>query len=405
MEKCDLLVDLFRAYFDARKNKRNTYNQLKFELDYEHNLFELYEEIKNYRYEIGKSICFIVTHPVRREVLAANFRDRVIHHLIYNYINPLIERQFIPDSYSCRKGKGTLFGIRQLESFLYTCSEGYTQDCYVLKIDIQGYFMNINRDLLHKQLEEMVLPHRYCYCDESEILKWDDCFDFDLVFYLIRKVLFNDPTKNCIIRSKSSEWEGLPKNKSLFHSPEGCGLPIGNLTSQLFSNIYLCGFDHYVKEVLNMSFYGRYVDDCIFVHKDKAVLHEILQQVRAYLRENCALDIHPNKIYLQHYTKGVLFLGAYVKPYRTYVRNRTKGKFDRCVNHWEHRLQHNPATKEDLAKMRASINSYLGILKHHKTYRLRRKVLLDGGSATICRYGYFQKGLNKFCINKRYKVL
>ncbi len=403
MKKYDLLTDLFQAYYDARKNKRNTYNQLKFEIHYEHYLFKLYEDIVNRQYEIGNSICFIVTHPVKREVLAANFRDRIIHHLIYNYVNPLVEQQFIPDSYSCRKGKGTLFGIRQLESFLHTCSENYTKDCYILKIDIQGYFMNINRQLLYEKIERMILPHRFSYYDEEQTLQWNDCFDFDLVFHLIRKVLFNDPTKSCVVKGKASDWDHLPKTKSLFHSPEGCGLPIGNLTSQLFSNIYLSDFDHYVKETLKMDFYGRYVDDCIFVHRDKEVLHKVLQQVRMYLQEYCNLDIHPHKIYLQHYAKGVSFLGAYVKPHRTYIKNRTKAKFNVCVEHWDKYIQNNKMGKKDLFYMRNSINSYLGILKHHKTYRLKHKVLFSK-QRSIFRYGYFQNGLHKFSINKKYEV-
>ena len=103
-----LLEDLFRAYYDARKNKRNTINQLKFEINYEQNLLQLYDDLVNRTYKISSSICFIVYKPVQREVFAADFRDRVIHHLIYNYVNPVFESIFIGDSYSCRKQKGTI---------------------------------------------------------------------------------------------------------------------------------------------------------------------------------------------------------------------------------------------------------------------------------------------------------
>jgi retron-type reverse transcriptase len=102
-----LLCNLFQAYYDARKNKRNTINALAFEIDYESRLFRLYEDIVNRRYRIGPIICFIVNRPVKREIFAADFRDRVVHHLLYNYLSPLFERRFLPDSYACRAGKGT----------------------------------------------------------------------------------------------------------------------------------------------------------------------------------------------------------------------------------------------------------------------------------------------------------
>ena len=113
IDEKQLLEDLFWAYYDARKNKRNTMNQLKFEMNYERNLLELRENLVNRTYKIRSSICFIVFKPVQREVFAADFRDRVIHHLIFNYINPVFEDIFIEDSYSCRKGKGTMYGVQR----------------------------------------------------------------------------------------------------------------------------------------------------------------------------------------------------------------------------------------------------------------------------------------------------
>jgi hypothetical protein len=128
-------IDLFQAYYDARRNKRNTVNQLRFEIDYEHHLLELYEELVNRTYVVSKSITFIVNKPVKREIFAADFRDRVLHHLVYNYINPLIESQLIDDCYSCRKEKGTHYGIQRVTQFLKDCSCNYTRDCYILKLE------------------------------------------------------------------------------------------------------------------------------------------------------------------------------------------------------------------------------------------------------------------------------
>ncbi|MDE5906371.1 MAG: hypothetical protein K2G66_01890 [Alistipes sp.] len=143
-----LLTDLFNAYYDARQNKRNTLSQLRFEMNLEDNLMELYHEIDERRYHVGRSICFMTNIPVKREIFAADFRDRVVHHLLCNYVSPLFERTFITDSYSCRKGMGTHFGIGRLEHHIRSCSNNYQWKSYLLKLDIQGYFMNINRELL-----------------------------------------------------------------------------------------------------------------------------------------------------------------------------------------------------------------------------------------------------------------
>ena len=140
-----IIEQLFQAYFDARKNKRNTYNQLAFEKYFEANIFALSNEISEYKYNPKSSICFVVNNPVKREIFAADFRDRVIHHFIYNYISPLFEKTFINNSYSCRIGKGTHYGIKRIDHFIRSCSQNYSQPCYILKLDIKGYFMAMNK--------------------------------------------------------------------------------------------------------------------------------------------------------------------------------------------------------------------------------------------------------------------
>ena len=313
---CALLYDLFQAYYDARINKRNTINALAFEIDYEKKLFELYEQITNRAYQISRSICFIVFKPVKREIFAADFRDRIVHHLIYNYINPIFEPKFINDSYSCRTGKGTSYGIKRLEHFIRSCTQNYTKDCYILKLDIEGYFMAMDRTLLYERIKNHLIN------SNPKIH-----FDVNLVLYLLQIIIFNDPTKNCIIKGKKADWKGLPPTKSLFYSGNNKGFPIGNLTSQLFGNIYLNDFDHYIKYKLGIKYYGRYVDDFVIVHPNKEYLKSIIPLLSDYLQSHLSLKLHPKKIYLQHYTKGVKFLGVVVKPYRIYIGNQTKGTF------------------------------------------------------------------------------
>ena len=155
-ENKNLLYDLFQAYYDARKNKRFTTNALSFEIDYESKLFLLYKELINETYKIGQSICFISFKPVKREIFAADFRDRIVHHLVYNYISPIFEKLFLNDIYSCRVGKGTSYGIKRVNHFIRSCSLNYKKDCYILKLDINGYFMSIDKHILYKKVEQNI---------------------------------------------------------------------------------------------------------------------------------------------------------------------------------------------------------------------------------------------------------
>lgn len=150
------LSELFEAYYECRRNKRGTANALAFELNYESHLLALYEEVKNRTYSVGKSIAFIVDRPVKREIFAGDFRDRVIHHYIIHKLNPCFETMFIHDSYSCREWKGTLFGINRINRFIRSSSENYTQDTYILKLDIEGFFMNIDRNVLLAQIRRVI---------------------------------------------------------------------------------------------------------------------------------------------------------------------------------------------------------------------------------------------------------
>jgi RNA-directed DNA polymerase len=359
-----LLLDIFRAYFDTRKNKGSTVNALEFEKNYESKLFKLYRDIMNREYKIGQSICFIVDKPVKREIFAADFRDRVVHHLIFNYINPIFEKHFIGDSYSCRLGKGTSKGIEMVDHFIRSSSENYEKDCWILKLDIKGYFMAMDRNILYRKIE-----------DKLKTVKNAD-FDIDLVLYLIRAVVFNDPTKNFCAKGKREDWIGLPKSKSLFFAKEGKGFPVGNLTSQLFGNIYLDDFDHFVCEGIGAERYGRYVDDMVFVHSDREFLKSIVPEIRDYLQKELELELHPKKIYLQNSKKGVGFLGTFVKPWRIYIGKRTKQNFYAKKEMWNEvaKKNHGLGSEEEAEKFVACVNSYLGIMKHYDTNKIRKKM-------------------------------
>jgi RNA-directed DNA polymerase len=368
MTKQQLTIELFQAYYDARRHKRNKPDAIRFELNYEQNLLQLADEIWKGTYQPGSSTCFVVNQPVKREIFAAAFRDRIVHHFVYNQINPIFEKKFINDCYSCRLGKGTSYGIKRLEHFVRSCSESYNKDCYVLKLDLSGYFMSINKKILYNIVRETVSRDKKFAQDKND-------FKFKLIMNLLKKIIFHDPTVKCRVKGRREDWAGLPRSKSLFFARAGCGLPIGNLTSQLFGNVYLNQLDHFIKNFLGCRHYGRYVDDMIFAHNDKVFLKNLVPEIRNYLFVNLKLKLHEKKIYLQIISRGIKFLGAYILPHRTYIDNRSKGNFYAKIRKWNTVLEKigNKLNGEQIKKIISCANSYLGLMMQHKTYQLRRQ--------------------------------
>ncbi|MCC8187976.1 MAG: RNA-directed DNA polymerase [Bacteroides sp.] len=290
--------EIMEAYMQCRKNKRYTREVLAFEVDCEQKLQQLYDELSSGSYQIGPSKVFIVEYPVRREVFAASFRDRILHHWLHMKLNPLFEREFIYDTYGCRTGKGTLFGIRRVKRFIASCSRSYTQDCYILRCDIRGFFMNIDRNILAGKLDAFIRS-RYKGEDIEEVRR------------LTRQVVMVNPVEGCQVNSVRTKWDGLPRDKSIFTTngyamPNGFpslfdevnrqkGIPIGNLTSQLFANFYLNGLDHFVKHTLGLGYYGRYMDDFVMVHPDKEFLLKVKKDVRNSLNRSYFWNCIPTR--------------------------------------------------------------------------------------------------------------
>lgn len=326
-------------------------------------LMALRDEINTGRYQPGRSIAaFIVNKPVKREIFAADFRDRVVHHWLINQLNPIFESAFIYDSYACRKGKGAHLGIQRAATFIRRCSHNGARDAYILKLDIKSFFIRINKTILLKIIIDFIRQH---YPHPN----------IQLVIALCETIILNHSPENCIIKSGRTQWKGLPAEKSLFHAPKHCGLPIGNLTSQVFANFYLNSLDHFIKHDLGVRFYGRYVDDFILVHEDKDFLKSLIPRLEQFLRDELELEIHPKKMYLQHYSKGVPFLGVMLKPHYIHAGRRIKGNFYEAIaKHNAVAKDHKPTTEEQAAFL-CSINSYLGLLSHYQTYRLRKKML------------------------------
>jgi hypothetical protein len=232
----------------------------------------------------------------------------------------------------------------------------------VLKLDIRGYFMHINRKRLSEIASKTLInmsEHKVC---KGAPNRWKDVMDMDFVLWLTEEIALLDPKTACEIVGRREDWDGLDRNKSLFYTNDGCGLPIGNLTSQLFSNVYLNEFDQYMKRVLGCKHYGRYVDDAYIVSVDREWLRSIVPDARDFLDKELWLQLHMGKIEICDIKRGVEFLGAYIKPYRIYVSNKS-------IKRARDKVAQMDFSNHD--KVYRSVNSYLGMMVHYSSYNLR----------------------------------
>lgn len=388
-----ILENLYKAYFEARKNKRFTKEQQKFEQNYEHQLQVLYEKIITKTYKVAPCKAFVIEKPVYREVFAPQFIDRVVHHFVVQYISEAVEKLLIQDCYSCRIGKGTLYGIERTKYNMRSVTQNYAKDAYILKLDVSGYFMNMNTTFLYNQIQEFQLVENLC-CSLTEK---------ETLNYLIKEIIFTNPIHQCVVVGNKDLWQFIPKNKSLFHSMPNCGLPIGNYTSQVFGNVYLNAFDHWVKNELGIKHYGRYVDDMYFMHTDKTFLKQCIPIITEKMK-SYGMEIHPKKIYFQHYTKGIHFLGRYIKPYRTYISSRTKNNFLQMIQRMEKDLGRGYDYLIEnmlLPYYLSCFNSYMGFFTKANSYTLIKKVVTHLSSNFYKYYFIVKKGIQWKCKLKK----
>jgi hypothetical protein len=354
------LNEVLRAYISCRKNKRNTVNQIKFELNVENNLYNLYTELKNETYRPGRSICFVVTYPKLREIFAADFKDRIVHHLLVARLEPYYEKRFIYDSYACRKDKGAHKAVLRLRKFS-------RQNKYYLQIDVKNFFTSIDKNTLYS----IFLKGKFNKETRS----------------LLKKMIFHDPTSNYYLKGDGNLFSKIPPCKSLFYTPKNRGLPIGNLTSQFFANVYLNEVDQYIKRTLKVKHYIRYVDDMILLSDDKNQLLKWRDEINGFLSEKLKLSLHPGKDRIGAVENGIDFLGYIVRPNYILSRRRVAGNLKKKLNLFNKGyyllsnnqkqislpLSSNP-TDEEIARMLTTVNSYYGHFKHADTYNLRKNL-------------------------------
>ena len=352
--------EVFKAYYDCMHNKKSTANATKFSIDIIEKLFTLCDELNDNSYEIGSSITFVVKFSVLREVFAADFRDRIVHHLIMNELMIYFEKEFISESFSCRKNKGVLYGIDTMYEHIKNCTDNYQKDAWILKMDIKSFFMSIDKNILVDLVDDLIVR---LYPENRKKQRLRE---------LCKQIILHQPQLNCERRGDLNLWKELPKHKSLFNMPPDKGLAIGNLTSQIFANYYMNGLDHYIKEELGFKYYGRYVDDLMIVSDDKQKLLKAIPLIVKYAKDKLKLNMHPNKRYIQYYKNGVKFIGGVLKRKRKYVINRTRGSLIyKLKSYFKH------YSPKKLEEFMMCVNSYLGFIGHFDSYNIRKEILTD----------------------------
>lgn len=364
----ELLADLRRAYLNAREHKARTGSCIRCSIDIEEELDTLARTIIDGSYTIRPSVCFLVKSPVLREIIAAEFRDRIVHHYVFNYLNPHLERELITDCYSCRLKKGTSYGVDRLEHHIRSCSQNYTRECWVLQLDISGYFMSIDRKRLCRMA--LALMDRIGSKRDRKGRLLSSYARHGFVRQLLPTIIMHDPLTDCDIRDWKGLYSQLPRSKSLRYSAPDCGLPIGNLTSQMFSNLYMNGFDQWVKRVLKVRHYGRYVDDSYYLSTDREWLLGLVPQIDDYLQRELGIRLNRKKTKIMEVKQGVAFLGTYIKPYRRYMRSDTLQRIRQQIDAMKgipYRKLRRASTRERLL---ASANSFLGVMSHTASFNI-----------------------------------
>lgn len=341
---------LLQSYRLARRDNRYKRQVCRFDLFLEPNLFKLRWELLTNRYQPYPYTYFIVTDPKTRHVAAPNFRDRVFHHSLVSTIEPLFEKSFITDSYACRKEKGTHYAKARVKNFLQAARSIYGKETplYILQCDISKFFPSISWDILQTLVNKKIPDPKI-------------------------KSLVTTIITSHIIYTRGERVRVLPE--PVISSKERRGLPIGNLTSQLFANVYLNHLDHFVKETICARWYGRYMDDFFIIHPDKEFLKQAKEQIRAFLWEELRLTLHPRKSIIQNTKNGVAFVGYRIFYDHVLIRGNTLRRFQRKYTKRKNQARAGLITQKKLSNIEFSFKGHLQYADTHhlKSFLFDRK--------------------------------
>ena len=277
------MFNLLLAWEDFIRGKRSKKDVQKFYMHLMDNILSLHYDLLNNTYQHGGYEEFYISDPKPRVIHKASVRDRLLHRAVYRILYPFFDTKFMSDSFSCRDEKGTHKAIKRLNTFYGKVSKNKTRTCWILKCDIKKFFHSINQQILLNILQEHI--------PDQDIIN------------LLREIII-----------------------SFYYKQEGLGLPLGNLTSQLFANVYMNEFDQFIKHKLKIKYYITYADYFVILSEDKNYLKKIIPTIADFLQNNLSLTLHPDKIYIKTIYSGVDFLGWVNFPHHRTIRNKTKNR-------------------------------------------------------------------------------
>jgi len=321
--------NLVSAWRKARKHKTKKSYVVEFEQDTLRNLFKLQGELKNQTYNPELLKTFILRDPKTRKISKSAFRDRIVHHALFRVIEPIFDKSFIYDSCANRVGKGNLFALKRFDLFAKKVTNNLKTEAFCLKADIKHYFEEVDHEILMNIIKKKIK-------DES-------------VIWLIKQILANTA-------------EGTAGGELLR------GMPLGNLTSQFFANVYLNEFDYFVKHILKAKYYVRYVDDFIILHESKKQLEIWKEQIGIFLKEKLKIELHPQKTKIISLSRGIDFVGFRNFRHCRLLRKRNIKKMNSKVEEYKR----NKISKEELFESFQGWNAYA---KWANSYKLRRGVV------------------------------
>lgn len=322
------LENIVTAWEEFRSDKGKKADVQAFEFSLEQNLFSLHRELQNRTYSHGPYTGFYIRDPKVRHIHKAEVRDRVLHHAVFRILNSVFEKTFIANSFSCRVGKGTHKGVLAAESMLRKESRNYTRTCYALKCDVRKFFDSIDHEILLAILKKRIV-------------------DPDAMWLMEQ-----------IVRSFSAG------QTTLF---DRHGLPIGNLTSQLFANVYMNEFDQFVKHEMKVKHYARYTDDFVVVSTDIKYLEGLIEPFQNFISDKLKLTLHPKKISIRDVGQGIDYLGYVILPHYRLLRSKTKRRIFRKLKARVRQYRQGQLDEKTLSQ---SLQSYLGALSHARAYQL-----------------------------------
>jgi retron-type reverse transcriptase len=317
------MSNLFLAWRKARKGKTKKSYVIEFEKNLIKNLLKLHYELKNKIYSPKSLKTFILRDPKTRKISKSDFRDRIIHHTILNILEPIFDKSFIYDSCANRKGKGNLFAIKRFESFKRKITNNLKSEAFCLKADIKHYFQEVNHKILIEIIKRKIKDKK--------------------VIWLIKQILNNFDNKEK-------------------------GMPLGNLTSQFFANIYLNDLDYFVKHKLKAKYYLRYVDDFIILHESKEQLRIWKKEIDKLLKDKLKLELHPDKSRIIPLSKGIDFVGFRNFYYYRLLRKRN-------IRNIENKIRLFNENRLSYIKLLEIFQGWNAYAKWSDTFKLRKNIL------------------------------